>query len=398
MKTAGLGVSAFAVVATAGLALAQGGVGGLTAGGARIAGAPSATPEELLAAAFETLADVSADRRREAVACVLDAVAPMTDAETRRFAELVNEGAAGSVTADLQQEIDVLMATYPAITADLDACDPYARSVAEEFEDTARFALPVSLDVDRRATLTACLLAAVEPLPRPTRNRIAGLVRDTALYRDPADFEEVAMLAPDAARTIQACLDAADPFAQIAPFIEEGTSEPWTVTRSDAEIRLYNPEGAGAIRHYRLPIGDDTPLGERTISVVLDLPNGDANSHSGLLYAYAAPDSYYMFLVDGAGGAAVWQRTPDGVARVAAVSTEELPPGTAVRGREVELTVVERGGIADFYANGDFIGDLGFAEMGTGQVGIVAWGAGDYVFRGFLEGVVDENTPPPPPA
>ncbi len=163
----------------------------------------------------------------------------------------------------------------------------------------------------------------------------------------------------------------------VAPFpgliaSRPASAPPWSTTTTTDTLVLENQTDPGAIRYYFT----DHPetYGRRTLTVRVE-STGDANSRGGLLYGMnQAGNAYYLFMLEGDGTVALYQRSPQGMAR--ALSAPALAGVN-------ELTIVEIGDQAEFYANGEYVfSNLGFGE---GRVGIASFGVGRYVFHDYEE-------------
>lgn len=157
---------------------------------------------------------------------------------------------------------------------------------------------------------------------------------------------------------------------------------PWTGTVEGDRYLLANETDPEAI-HFAYVDGSALPerLNMR-IRVTLDAePAGDGTllTGAGLLYAYRAePLSYYAVLLTADARLTLLQRTPDGLREVDSIPLDDLDIRVEHELRLVEYAdgiaaVVDDQGVIDLYTD----------AVGTGTIGIVAFGKGRFAFRDF---------------
>jgi len=197
--------------------------------------------------------------------------------------------------------------------------------------------------------------------------------------------------------------------AQDTPFgpltaLSEGFLDPWQLTLTPDGYRMQNSTDTTSIRYVWATSRMET-LGTRTLTTEVVMSGSDASSSAGILYGFEEEDDgtlfYYMFMVRPGNLATLYRRDSDGVTVVSSVETDAVVPGLN------ELSIEESGDQAAFLVNGELVALLGGVRgIGTGRIGIVAWGTGDYLFTGFAEespvppapgGKVPAAEPPAPP-
>ena len=165
--------------------------------------------------------------------------------------------------------------------------------------------------------------------------------------------------------------------------LSEGFLDPWQLTLTPDGYRMQNDTDDSSIRYVWATSPDET-LGTRTLTASVVMSNVDASSSTGLLYGFEEEDDgtlfYYMFLVEPGNFATLYRRDQDGVTPVSSVQT------SAVSGGENELSIREDDDQVAFFVNEEMVALLGGVRgLGTGRVGIVTWGTGDYLFTGFSD-------------
>jgi hypothetical protein len=173
--------------------------------------------------------------------------------------------------------------------------------------------------------------------------------------------------------------------------LSEGFLDPWQLTLGPDGYRMQNSTDTTSIRYVWETSREET-LGTRTLTASVVLNRIEPSTSAGLLYGFEEEDDgtlfYYMFLVEGDHYVTLYRRDSDGVVVVSSVQTDAVIQGIN------ELTIAEDGDQASFLVNGELVARLGGVRgIGTGRVGIVAWGTGDYLFTGFR----DESPVPPRP-
>lgn len=183
--------------------------------------------------------------------------------------------------------------------------------------------------------------------------------------------------------------------ADLGPLTElfEGYTEPWQLSLSDAGYLMENTSDPASIR-YVWATSPDATLGSRTITARVDLLKPDNTSNAGILYAFREEDDgstfYYMFMLRPDDQITLYRRDVDGVETITSAVTD------AVRRGVNELTITEDGDQITLWVNGERVALLGgIRGMGSGRIGIVAWGTGEYLFSGFSQSAAPPRKAPP---
>lgn len=165
--------------------------------------------------------------------------------------------------------------------------------------------------------------------------------------------------------------------------LSEGFLDPWDLALTGEGYRMRNNTDETSIR-YVWSTSRAEALGTRTISTDIIIADTDPSSSAGLLYGFEEEDDgtlfYYMFTVRPGNVVTLYRRDRDGVAVVSSTETEAVSTGYN------NLVIEENGDQVAFSVNGETVALIGGVRgMGSGRIGIVAWGMGEYVFAGFAE-------------
>jgi hypothetical protein len=191
-------------------------------------------------------------------------------------------------------------------------------------------------------------------------------------------------------------------FAVLDPAI--GTYEPWQLTMDGDGYHMVNATEDDSLR-FSWVTSPTRSLGSRTITTSVEINDPSGSSHAGLLYALEQNDDgssyYYMFVVRPDHRATLYRRDADGAAAVSSVQSDLITDGNN------ELSIEEDGDQVSFFVNGTLVALIGGVNnLGGGNVGVVAWGVGNYLFTDFDiqpeqeppagSGSPPASTPPPP--
>jgi len=178
-------------------------------------------------------------------------------------------------------------------------------------------------------------------------------------------------------------LPAAAQDARLGPLTDlfEGFTEPWQLTMTPGGYHMENKADPASIR-YVWSTSPDFSLGSRTITASVELLQTTSTSNAGVLYAFSEQDDgstfYYMFMLRSDNRITLYRRDLDGVETITSATSDAIRPGVN------ELTIAEDGDQITLLVNGEMVALLGGIEgMGSGRVGIVAWGTGEYLFSDF---------------
>lgn len=161
-------------------------------------------------------------------------------------------------------------------------------------------------------------------------------------------------------------------------FVEEGV---WKKGIVDGAFRLENVTDENANTWYSAPL-DRSEEGRRYATVDVRIVDGDPEfSHAGLLYGYLEGRATRYFFTIETGQVSLFE-IGDGSANAMMVTETD-----AVKDGWNTLTIVEDGNMIDLQINGRSVGGIGNETIGTGAVGIVAWGTGGFEFRNFDTGL-----------
>lgn len=186
-------------------------------------------------------------------------------------------------------------------------------------------------------------------------------------------------------------------FAVLDPAV--GTFEPWHLTMDAAGYHMVNTTDTDSLR-YNWVTSPTRSLGSRTITTTVQIVEPSGSSHAGLLYALADNEDgaayYYMFVVRPDNVATVYRRDANGANAISSIQGQFVSDGVN------ELSIQEDGDQVSFYVNGELVALIGGVNgLGAGNVGVVSWGIGNYLFSSF--DIQPEQAPPsdgapPPPA
>ena len=87
-----------------------------------------------------------------------------------------------------------------------------------------------------------------------------------------------------------------------------------------------------------------------------------------------------MFMLEPNQTATLYLRTADGVVAISSLQTSSIGDGVNT------LSILEEGGQVGFFVNDEVVALIG-GVRGTneGDIGIISWGIGHYLFTGFTE-------------
>ncbi len=177
-------------------------------------------------------------------------------------------------------------------------------------------------------------------------------------------------------------------FGPLDTVLTSGPDGAWTRTRSGGSFELLNTAAPNALKYFFVATGEE---GRRRVGVDVRIEDGGQLSHAGLLYGYVRePLSYYIFTLEAENTVAL--RRFEGGAMNAMFTTS----GGTVRAGINRLEIAERGTEIDLFVNGSRIGSIGNEGIGSGAIGIAAWGTGRFIFSGFA--VENEGAALPPRA
>lgn len=174
----------------------------------------------------------------------------------------------------------------------------------------------------------------------------------------------------------------ADRFGALADAFGEEPMGPWSADLADdgSTYTLTNTEDVNAYRLFMTPEGKS--VGQRRVTAEVEIAEGDALSHAGILVAYREdPLLFYFWALEPGGYVTLW--------RLDAESAEFLTSARAaaiVEGGVNRLTVHENRDQLSLYVNDELVGLIGGLDgMGEGRFGVAVWGTGRYVFHSYEE-------------
>lgn len=165
--------------------------------------------------------------------------------------------------------------------------------------------------------------------------------------------------------------------------LAEGDYNPWQLAVTPEGYSMQNKSDPTSIR-YVWSTSPEGAEGSRTLTAWVELVSTTEDSSAGILYAFEEQDDgstfYYMFMLRPGNQVTLFRRDADGVEAVKSLETDAVVPGTN------ELSIFEDGDQIALLVNGEVVGLYsGDRGIGTGRIGIVAWGTGDYLMRGFAD-------------
>ncbi len=184
-------------------------------------------------------------------------------------------------------------------------------------------------------------------------------------------------------------------FAVLDPAV--GAYEPWQLTMDAAGYHMVNTTDTDSLR-YNWVTSPTRNLGSRTITTTVVINDPSGSSHAGLLYALEDNEDgnayYYMFVVRPDHVATVYRRDANGANAISSIQGDFVSDGAN------ELSIQEDGDQVSFFVNDQLVALIGGVNnLGGGNVGVVAWGTGSYLFTNFdiqPEQDPPANNPPPP--
>ena len=173
-----------------------------------------------------------------------------------------------------------------------------------------------------------------------------------------------------------------DPAKIMAGTLLIGDDGVWTGALEDGAYRLSNPGKDGAIRFYHFGFpgrSAASATGRTEVAVDVEGRFDGRIAGAGLLYRFdPAARTYYAFVVMKEGAYSLWQRTAEGLRRVASGSNAAIKPAGAN-----SLLARLQGGKAEVFVNETRIVGHSLGAGQTGHVGIVAFDRGAYRFDNF---------------
>jgi len=173
-----------------------------------------------------------------------------------------------------------------------------------------------------------------------------------------------------------------DPARIMAGTLLIGNDGTWIGALEDGAYSLSNSGKAGAVRYFHVDFAkrNGTDAAERT-EVAVDVAGqfeGQA-AGAGLLYRFdREARTYYAFVVMKDGAYSLWQRSADGLRRLAGGSNAAIKPGSVN-----SLLARLQGGEAELYVNDTRIVGHSTGATLAGDVGIIAFDRGAYRFDNF---------------
>lgn len=163
--------------------------------------------------------------------------------------------------------------------------------------------------------------------------------------------------------------------------LTEGFFDPWDLELNADGYRMENNDDTSSIR-YVWATSPEATHGSRTLTTRVEMVESNPASNVGLLYGFDEQDDgstfYYMFMLRPGNQVTLFRRDVDGVETITSTVSDAVLPGMN------ELSIEEAGDQITLLVNGEMVALLGGIEgVGTGRVGIVAWGTGTFLFEGF---------------
>jgi len=184
-------------------------------------------------------------------------------------------------------------------------------------------------------------------------------------------------------------------FATLDPVV--GAYEPWQLTLDADGYHMVNTTNDNSLRLTWVASPEDN-LGSRTITTAVQINEPTSSSRAGLVYALEQDENgnsyYYMFVVRPDHRAMLYRRDENGATAISLIQADLVTDGSN------ELSIEEHGNQVGFFVNGNLVALIGGVNnLGGGNVGVVAWGTGNYLFTNFdiqpEQGPAADHPPPP---
>lgn len=163
----------------------------------------------------------------------------------------------------------------------------------------------------------------------------------------------------------------------LAGFVEMGQDKVWSAASEQGWFMLRNTTDPGAVRYYWVE-PQQTSSGSYRINLNLALrPMGDDPVFGGVMFNFRSGSNYMGVLIGSDGGAYVLVRNDNGF---------NLQPvdGPRPRGDGSDIIAANvQGGRAQFTLNGDTLLSMENDRAFSGQLGILAVGAGQFGYTDF---------------
>jgi hypothetical protein len=164
--------------------------------------------------------------------------------------------------------------------------------------------------------------------------------------------------------------------SQLGPYLLLGRDGAWSGALEGDTYRLKNPAEPNAIRYLYVDPHAEQP-GSWDVSVQIKL-EPDGHALAGLIYALQQePLSYLALLVEDGTSAGLYARSPKGLQPVVAFKAELSAD------RFATLRILEGDGQFEAFIDGTRVGTVKTDLAGTGAVGIIAGGQGEFLVRDF---------------
>ncbi|MDQ8186957.1 hypothetical protein [Pelagicoccus sp. SDUM812002] len=164
----------------------------------------------------------------------------------------------------------------------------------------------------------------------------------------------------------------------LANVVFSGSVDGWTGSLEDGIYWLENSAGdPNDIRYfYTSPTAGKN--GERSAKVEVKTAEMNAEARAGLLYAYReSPRFYYLIVASNSGAVDIYQRDGNDFRLTQSNSISLKKDGT------VQLEAIEKGRELTVIANGKKLATIENDNIGTGTLGIAAFGLGKFGFTNY---------------
>ncbi len=169
-----------------------------------------------------------------------------------------------------------------------------------------------------------------------------------------------------------------DDMGALVPELLLGRDGVWEGELVNGEYRMRN-ESEDPTLYYFSVDGKPGSEGRRTARVDVTLATESPTSHAGLVYGVTTePETFfYLFALRPGPLATIYRWDSEGVNELSSVSGDDVPAGTNT------LAIEEDGDRVRFFVGDREISSISGRGVGAGQIGVAAWGIGEFVFDRF---------------